>query len=111
MPIANDVDKPVTTMILESPGHEGTPKGLLITRSTDHSLLVSDMGPGGQPGILITYYRYYRLGTTPTAFLEDTAPFEIEGPDGPYAVEYYSQDAAGNIETVRFELVCLVSTP
>ncbi|RLG00489.1 MAG: hypothetical protein DRN49_02865, partial [Thaumarchaeota archaeon] len=70
-----------------------------VTSESVYNLTCNDQGGDGI-GCDKTYYRYYAQGSSPESFTEYTEPFNIQGDDGVYTVEFYSKDKLGNTEDV-----------
>lgn len=105
-----DTIAPTTSKTVGTPQYTDGGK-LFIRSSTEHTLLAGDTGPSNYTGVLATYYRYYPEGTLPLAYLIYTSPFVITGADGPYVIEYYSKDIAGNTEVAQSQIEYLDDMP
>jgi hypothetical protein len=106
-----DRDAPLTSIQIGDPYE--LDNGLCYIKSiTDISLLPGDNGPEEYRGIRNTFYRYYPFGSTsPPNFSNYTTPFHINGSDGKYTLEFYSQDLAGNNENIQVAPVFLDNIP
>ena len=89
---------PPTTLLTASPQYVDAIDNVYIAPDTEHTLSVSDIG------ITATYYRYYQWGTPIPDYSPYTTPFQIMGTNGPYVIEYYSEDMADNTESVHFQV-------
>ena len=97
---------PTTTKSLGDPNYsDGV--NLYVTSATPHTLTVTDDSPSWT-----TYYRYYPEGSPPPSWTTYTGPFTITGADGPYIIEFYSEDSSGNREvSINSQREILDNTP
>jgi hypothetical protein len=111
-PAANDGSHnwliPPTTTAAVGGGSYLLPDATYVTRSSIVTLGSTQTALAASYGPLTTYYRVYRSGGVPGAFLPYPGPFQPHLPfsrvpllDGYFVVEYYSIDGLGNVEAAN----------
>jgi ABC-type transport system substrate-binding protein len=91
---------PPTTLLMIGTHYSDSSGKTYVTSSTDFTLEATDHGSGVES----TSYRINNGRWIPYS-----GAFRLSGSDGAYAVDYYSNDSAGNMEPVRTMTVNLVS--
>jgi len=103
-----DTTPPQSTLTVGAPGFPADPQ-FVTTLST---LIVS--ATDGGSGVQSVSYRFYPQGKKAPAFTTTPAAsvqFTIGGGDGPYQVEPYANDKAGNVETVNVHTITPDTAP
>jgi len=96
-----EIDKtPPTTDLTIGIHYVDEAGNIYVTSATEFTLTATD----DVSGVAHTYYRINNGDWT-----EYVSAFKLEGPDGPYTIDYYSVDVAGNEETPKSATVILVS--
>jgi len=97
-----DATSPVTALSVSTPS-----AGAYVSTATTFALTAVDpLVDGFASGVAFTRWRVD--GGT---FTLSPPGFRLAGPDGPHAIDYQSQDRAGNLEVLRSTSVLLDQTP
>ncbi|MFB0562508.1 MAG: NosD domain-containing protein [Candidatus Lokiarchaeia archaeon] len=94
-----DKTPPITELIIGNHYDDGA-GNIYVTSDTDFTLSATDEVSG-------VAHIYYRINGG--SWMNYTGAFKLVGPDGTYIIEYYSDDVAGNNETLKSATVILVS--
>jgi hypothetical protein len=106
-----DTVPPQSTLVIGSPEFSTGGSQPFVTSSTPLNLSATDIGSGVQT----VWYRSFPVGTVNPppyqAVNANSATFQLAGADGPYEVDTFATDAAGNDEAVHVQNVYLDNTP